>query len=105
MIEREIATVKKNIDYIKQEEEKKTDEIIKRAIKNADEMLNNQLRAVKEENDVLINGTRARLTEELKHIETMANVNIDEIAGEIFNSLFSNKTHDTRIEKERDGSI
>lgn len=88
-IEKEIVTLQKNIEDVKRATAKKTEETLKRAIKSGDEIVNSQLNAIKEENLALINGTRSRLTEEMKNIEKNSKIAIDEIAHKMFDRLFS----------------
>lgn len=94
IIDNEIKTVRDKIALLKQETAQRTNDIIRNAIRNADETVNNQLSAIKEENEALINGMRTRLTEEMKNIGKTSKINTDEIAHKIFDKLFKEDNHD-----------
>ncbi len=87
-IEKDVLSLKKNIENNQKATTKKTKETLEKAIKNGEEIVNSQLSAIKKEHLALINGTRSRLREEMKNIEQNSKTIIDEIAHKMFDKLF-----------------
>jgi F0F1-type ATP synthase membrane subunit b/b' len=88
ILEAEILILKKKMDEIKADEIDRTSKIIRKAIKNSNEILNSHVRAIKEENDAGINGVRARLLEEMKSLESSMKESIEKTAKSIVSRLF-----------------
>ena len=90
-IELDFATLEKEIDDIKELEIKKASEIIKKSVKKSEAMLAEQLEIVKEENECMINGTRKRMTDEIKGLESTFKIQVDITSHMLFDKLFSQR--------------
>jgi F0F1-type ATP synthase membrane subunit b/b' len=89
VLEAEILVLKEKVTKIKSEELENTSKIIRRAIKSADEVLNNHMEAIKEENEAIINGTRAKFTREMKDLENSMKINVEKIAESVIDRMFN----------------
>lgn len=87
-LEKKICLMQEEIKKLNTDALKKSSEIIISATRKAEEILNDQMNIIKKENDELIYGTRKRLENEIKNLDTAFKVQIELATQKIFSSIF-----------------
>jgi F0F1-type ATP synthase membrane subunit b/b' len=88
-LNKEIDEIKNKIETIKNEEVDKTTKTIKEVIKKTNYLLDNSLKTIKEENEMILNGMRTKFNEDIKNINKLAKFDIEKTAECVIDRIFN----------------
>ncbi|MDR1488434.1 MAG: hypothetical protein LBI26_01695 [Holosporales bacterium] len=95
-LEKSVNQMKDKISELEKKQDKMITRIIETSNNNFEQVIENQSRAVQEENESLIGSMRFRLRDEIKNIESSFKSYVDDIAVSVYEKIFSNKTRGKR---------
>jgi F0F1-type ATP synthase membrane subunit b/b' len=97
-LENDIAIADNKVEKLQNMHKEEREEIIRNAMRNSERVMENQMRAIREENEALLNSVRYRLYGEMQKLESTFKIHVNDIARGIFDKIFFNEEekHDER---------